>query len=199
MYPETDIPPQPITQQLVEEVKAHLPEPAEKKLQRLTKQYALNDKLGKQLIDSEYLPIFEEIAKTSGVQASTVAAFLTETVKALQREGVHTEHVSDDQIRGIFKAVGTGELAKEAIADVFSWLSKNPDKAVSDAVAALGFTMLSSAELEAIVDRVIAQNKAQIEKLGGGAFGLVMGLTMKEARGKANPAAVSQAVKSKLK
>src|SRR4030042_5071945 len=41
MYPETDIPPQPITAEIVQEVKAHLPEPAEKKLQRLIKQYSL--------------------------------------------------------------------------------------------------------------------------------------------------------------
>jgi ribose/xylose/arabinose/galactoside ABC-type transport system permease subunit len=60
------------------------------------------------------------------------------------------------------------------------------------------FKMLSKAELEALVDRVITQNKAQVEKLGKGAFGLVMGLTMKDARGKASPEAVSQIVKQKL-
>jgi glutamyl-tRNA(Gln) amidotransferase subunit E len=198
MYPETDIPPQPITQQLVEEVKAHLPEPAEKKLQRLIKQYGLNDKLGKQLIDSEYLPIFEETAKTSGVQASTVAAFLTETVKALQREGIHTEHVSDEQISAIFKAVGSGELAKEAISSVFSWLAQNMDKTLQDATAALGLKMLSEAELTPIIDRVIAANKAQIEKLGKNAFGMLMGAVMKEVRGKANPELVGKLLRERL-
>jgi glutamyl-tRNA(Gln) amidotransferase subunit E len=198
MYPETDIPPQPITQALVEEVKAHLPEPAEKKLQRLIKQYGLNDKLGKQLIDSEYLPIFEETAKTSGVQASTVAAFLTETVKALQREGIHTEHVSDEQISAIFKAVGAGELTKEAIADVFSWLSKNEDKTLQDATAALGLKMLTEAELAPIIERIIAANKAQIEKLGKNASGMLMGAAMKEVRGKANPELVGKLLRQKL-
>ena len=199
MYPETDIPPQPITQSLVEEVKAHLPEPAEKKLQRLTKQYGLNDKLGKQLIDSEYLQIFEETAKTSGVQASTVAAFLTETVKALQREGIHTEHVSDEQISAIFKAVGAGELTKEAIPDVFSWLSKNEDKTLQDATAALGLKMLTEAELAPIIERIIAANKAQIEKLGKNASGMLMGAAMKEVRGKANPELVGKLLRERLK
>lgn len=198
MYPETDIPPQPITQDLVEEVKAHLPEPAEKKLQRLTKQYGLNEKLGKQLIDSEYLLIFEETAKTSGVQASTVAAFLTETVKALQREGIHTEHVSDEQISAIFKAVGAGELTKEAIADVFSWLSKNMDKTVQDATAALGLKMFTEADLAPVIDRIIAANKAQIEKLGKNAFGMLMGAVMKEMRGKANPDLVAKLLRECL-
>jgi glutamyl-tRNA(Gln) amidotransferase subunit E len=198
MYPETDIPPQPITQALVEEVKAHLPEPAEKKLQRLTKQYGLNEKLGKQLIDSEYLPIFEETAKNSGVQASTVAAFLTETVKALQREGIHTEHVSDEQISAIFKAVGAGELTKEAISGVFSWLAQNMGKTLQDATTALGLKMLTEADLAPIIDRIVSSNKAQIEKLGKNAFGMLMGAVMKEVRGKANPELVDKLLRQKL-
>jgi glutamyl-tRNA(Gln) amidotransferase subunit E len=199
MYPETDIPPQPITSELVAKVKAHLPEPADKKLARLIKQYGLNEKLAKQLIDSEYIDVFEENAKVSGVPASTVAAFLTETIKALQRDGVHASHVSDEQIAAIFKAVGAGELAKEAIADVFSWLSKNEDKTVQDATVALGLKMYTEADLTPIIDRIIAANKTQIDKLGKNAFGMLMGAAMKEVRGKANPELVSRLLKERLK
>lgn len=198
MYPETDIPPQPITSELVEEVKSKLPEPADKKLARLIKQYTLNDKLAKQLLDSEYLPIFEEAAKTTGVQASTVAAFLTETIKALQREGIHTHHVPDKQIMVIFRAVGAGELAKEAISDVFSWLAKNEGKTLQDATTALGLKMFTEADLEPVIDRIIAANKTQIEKLGKNAFGMLMGAAMKEVRGKANPELVNKLLRQKL-
>ena len=199
MYPETDIPPQLITEQFVEKVRSHLPEPADKKLARLIKRYGLNEKLAKQLIDSEYILLFEETAKTSGVAASTVAAFLTETVKALKREGVPTENVTDDQISAIFKAVGSGELAKEAIADVFSWLSKNDDKTVQDATTALGLKMFTEADLAPIIDRIIATNKAQIEKLGKNAQGMLMGAAMKEVRGKANPELVGKLLREHLK
>jgi glutamyl-tRNA(Gln) amidotransferase subunit E len=198
MYPETDIPPTLITPELIERIQANLPESAETKQHRLSKQYSLNEKLAKQIIDSEYSLLFDAIVKESGVSATTVAVFLTETLTALRRESIAVEAVSDSQISALFKAVGAGELTKEAIGDVFTWLSKNPDKSVQDAAQSLGFKMLSKAELEALVDRVIAQNKAQIEKLGKGAFGLVMGLTMKDARGKASPEAVSQIVKQKL-
>ncbi|MDR0372221.1 MAG: Glu-tRNA(Gln) amidotransferase subunit GatE [Nitrososphaerota archaeon] len=195
MYPETDIPPQPITTEIVKKVQAHLPEPAEKKLERLSKQYSLNEKLAKQLIDSEYLSLFEETAKSSGVSASTIAAFLTETVKALQRDGIHTAQVTDEQIGDIFRAVGSGELTKEAIADVFSWLAKNEGKTVQDATAVLGFKMFTEAELTAVIDRIVVANKAQIEKLGKNAFGMLMGAVMKEVRGKASPDLVSKLLK----
>ena len=199
MYPETDIPPQPITEWLVEKVLSHLPEPAEKKFARLIKQYGLNEKLAKQLIDSEYILLFEENAKFSGVSASTVAAFLTETVKALKREGILTENVTDDQISAIFKAVGMGELAKEAISDVFTWLSKNENKTVQDAVVALGLKMFTEFDLAPIIDRIIASNKPQIEKLGKNAQGILMGAAMKEVRGKANPELVSKLLRERLK
>ena len=199
MYPETDIPPQIITDELIQEVQAHLPEPADKKLARLIKQYGLNEKLGKQLVDSEYNSLFEVTVKETGVAASTVAAFLTETLNALRREGIQLENVSDAQIQSIFKAIGSGELAKEAVAEVFSWLSKNEGKTVQDAVDALGLKMFTEADLAPIIDRIIAANKQQIDKLGKNAFGMLMGAAMKEVRGKANPELVGKLLRERLK
>ncbi len=199
MYPETDIPPQTITQKIVEKVRANLPEPADKKLARLIKQYGLNDKLAKQLIDSEYNSLFETTVKESGVAASTVAAFLTETLKALKREGIQLENVSDEQIRYIFLAVGSGELAKEAMVAVFGWLSKNEGKCLQDAVDALGLKMFTEEDLAPIIARIVAANRQQIEKLSKNSFGMLMGAAMKEVRGKANPELVSRLLRERLK
>jgi glutamyl-tRNA(Gln) amidotransferase subunit E len=199
MYPETDIPPQPITNELLEKIRQNLPESGEKKVARLTKQYSLNEKLAKQLAGSEYNVLFEETVKETGVQASTVAAFLTETLKSLKREGIETENVSEDQIKSIFKAIGSGDLAKEAVADVFIWLSKNQSKTVQDATSALGLKMFTEADLAPIIDRVITANRPQIDKLGKNVFGMLMGAVMKDVRGKANPELVSKLLRERLK
>jgi glutamyl-tRNA(Gln) amidotransferase subunit E len=199
MYPETDIPPSLITSAFVDKVRSNLPEPAEKKLQRLRKEYSLNEKLAKQIVDSEYSVLFEVMAKESGVSATTVAAFLTETLKALKRDGVQVEKVSEDQMREIFKCVGSGELAKEAVADVFGWLSTHEGKSLRDAVESLGLKMFSKAELETLVDRAVAANRQAVEKLGKNAFGMLMGMVMKEVRGKADPELVSELLKERLK
>ncbi len=198
MYPETDIPPMMITRELIEEIRAKLPESAEKKLQRLMKDYGLNVKLAGQILESEYSLLFENIVKESGVSGTIVAVFLTESLKALKREGVAVESVTAEQIKEIFQSVGTGKLAKEVILDVFVWLSKNKGKTVRDCVESLDLRMLSKEKLAVLVDQVIAENKHSIEKSGKNAFGLVMGLVMKEARGKANPNEVSMIVKQKL-
>ena len=198
MYPETDIPPTLITNEFVERVRLNLPESAEKKVQRLTKQYGLNEKLAKQTVDSEYNILFDVIVKESGVSATTVAVFLTETLKSLKRDGVQVENVSDEQVKEIFRCIGSGALTKEAVSDVFTWLSKNEGSSLRDAMDALGLKMFSREELEQIIDRVIAANKQSVEKQGKNAFGMLMGLVMKEVRGKANPDVVSDLVRRKL-
>jgi glutamyl-tRNA(Gln) amidotransferase subunit E len=199
MYPETDIPPSLITRDLLDKVRSNMPEPAEKKRLRLMKEYCLNEKLAKQVIDSEYSILFESIVKESGVAATTAAAFLTETAKALKRDGVALENVSDEQLRSIFQGVGSGLLAKEAIADVFTWLSQHEDKNLKEALDGLGLRMLTKSEIENLVQKVIANNKQSVDKMGDKAFGLIMGLVMKEARGKANPAIVSKLLKELLR
>jgi aspartyl-tRNA(Asn)/glutamyl-tRNA(Gln) amidotransferase subunit B len=68
-----------------------------------------------------------------------------------------------------------------------------------DAVKYLGLKMLSSAELEALVDRVIAENKQSVERLGKNAFGMLMGAVMKEVRGKADPDLVSRFLRERLR
>jgi glutamyl-tRNA(Gln) amidotransferase subunit E len=198
MYPETDIPPSTITSAFVEKIRSNLPEPAEKKLERLMKEYSLNKKLAKQIIDSEYGGLFEVIAKESGVSATTISVFLTESLKALKRDGVQTEKVADEQIKEIFQLVGSGELAKEAIPDVFSWLSENEEKSVPDAIEALGLKMLTQEELERLIDRLISENKQSVDRLGKKAFGMLMGIVMKEVRGKADPELVSKLLKEQL-
>jgi glutamyl-tRNA(Gln) amidotransferase subunit E len=198
MYPETDIPPIQITDEIIKKIESCLPEPPERKLQRLAKEYALNQKLAKQLIDSEYFELFETAVKESQVSPTTVAAFLTETLKALKRDKVDVEKVSEDQLKELFKSVGSGELAKEAIADIFIWLSQHEGKTLQEAIASLGFKTLSNEELEKIVDAVIASNRSLIEKMGKNAFGPLMGIVMKEARGKANATLVSEVIRKKL-
>ena len=199
MYPETDIPPSVITSAFVKKIRLNLPEPAEKKLERLMKEYGLNEKLAKQIVDSEYGGLFESIARESGVAATTVAVFLTETLKALRRDGVAVEKVADDQIMEIFRGIGSGELVKEAVTDVFVWLSENENKSLQDAVGALGLKMFSKAELEKLVDRVIAENRQSVDRLREKAFGMLMGIVMKEVRGKADPGLVSKLLRERLR
>jgi glutamyl-tRNA(Gln) amidotransferase subunit E len=198
MYPETDIPPTQITEEYIRLISSRLPELPEQKLERLMKEYKLNQKLARQILDSEYGELFETVVKESGVSPTTVAAFMTETLKALKRDGVQVEKISKNQIREVFSSIGSGKLTKEAAPEVCSWLSKNEGKTAREAIGSIGLNMLSDAELEKVIDKVIASNKSLVEEKGTSASGPLVGLVMKEVRGKANATSVSEFVKKKL-
>ena len=199
MYPETDVPPIQVKAEYLAELRSQLPELPEQKMKRLMKDYGLNEKLAKQVLDSEYGQLFEVIVSESRVSATTVAATLTEALKALKREGVVVESVSDGQLRELFKLIGAGGLAKEAIPDVIGWLAKNEDATVSAAVEKLGLGTVSSEELEKIIDEVVENNQKLVKERGAGAFGALMGIVMGKVRGKAKAEVVSELLKKKLK
>jgi glutamyl-tRNA(Gln) amidotransferase subunit E len=199
MYPETDIPPVQISQDYVDKIRSHLPELPEHKLERLQKEYRLNDKLARQVLNSEYSELFEDIVRQSKVAPTTVAAFMTETVKALKRDDVAVEKVSDKQLNNIFKLVGDGKLAKEAISEVFTWLSKNEDGTIEEAIRELGLQAIPQAELEKLVTKMVEENRELIKKQGESSFGALMGIVMNNLRGKADAALVSKMLKEKLK
>jgi glutamyl-tRNA(Gln) amidotransferase subunit E len=198
MYPETDIPPIQLTEEYVNSIRQHLPELPEQRLQRLMRDYGLNQKLAQQLMDSEYLELFEEIAKENRIPPTTIAAFLTETLKALKREGTPVERLTDNHIREIFKALRDGEITKEAIPEIASWLAKNENRTVKEAVESLGLKVLSRDELEKIVDQIMSRNKSLIERNGQKAFSPIMGMVMKEVRGRANAEVVGEIINRKL-
>jgi len=199
MYPETDVPPIQITPNRLKQMRAQLPELPEQKMGRLTKTYSLNQKLAKQILDSEYAPLFETIVKETKVSPTTVAAILTETIKSLKREGTQTENISDQQLRELFSLIDAGQTAKEAVPDIITWLAKHENALVKQALESLGLGMLSENELHKLIDELIKENKGLVEKSGENAFGTLMGLVMKKVRGKANAETVANALKKKLK
>jgi len=199
MYPETDIPPVRITENHLKKISEHLPELPEQKFERLIREYRLNAKLAKQILDSEYANLFEIIVKETNVSPTVVAAFLTETLRSLKRDGIEVDKVSDMQMREIFKCTSSGELMKEALPDVFVWLSKNEGKSVHEALSILGLKTVSEDELKAFIDRIVAENMKLIRERGEQSFGMLMGIVMKNFRGKANASHVGGLLKEKLK
>ena len=198
MYPETDVPPIPITAEHIRRLKESLPELPEQRVKRLIKEYGINEKLARQLQDSEYSGIFETVVKETGVSPTLVAATLTETFKALKRDGVEVGKLRDDQIIGVFKLVSSGKTSKEALPEIVKWLSTHEEASPMEAVESLGLGMLSKDELIKIIEETISQNEDLIAEKGQRAFGILMGSIMKKYRGKVNAEEVSRLLRERL-
>jgi glutamyl-tRNA(Gln) amidotransferase subunit E len=199
MYPETDVPPIQVTYDYLAKLKAHLPELPEQKMTRLMHQYRLNQKLARQVLDSEYAQLFETVAKETEVSPTVIAAALTETFKNLRREGVETQNVTDQQIQELFRLIDAGKTAKEAIPELVSWLSKHETASLKDALADLDLKMLSEAQLESTIDDILKENENLVKSRGKSAFGPAMGMIMKKVRGKVDVELVARILKKKLK
>lgn len=199
MYPETDIPPVEVTEDYITKINSQLPELPEQKFQRLLTEYKLNRKLARQVLNSKYSQLFETIIRESTVSPTTVAVFLTETLKSLKRDGAQVDKLSESQIRDIFHQLSSGELTKEALSEVTVWLSRHREKSIQQAIESLGLKVISEKKLRRFIEGIIKDNQDLIQERGENSFGTLMGVIMKEMRGRVDAALASQVLKEKLK
>jgi len=199
MYPETDVKAITITTDHLKHLAENLPEMPEDKLKRFQKDYALNEKLAKQIVDSEYMSLFEELARDYPALTTLTSVTLTEELKKMQRDGVTVDALTDEAIRGTFVLVAGGELVKESVPAVLAWLAQNPAKPAKAAIAALGLGLLSEAQLASIVDAKIKASGEMVAKMGEKAAGPIMGMVMGEVRGRAKAADVQTIISARLK
>jgi glutamyl-tRNA(Gln) amidotransferase subunit E len=161
--------------------------------------YSLSSKLATQLVDSDYLPAFEEIvARAKGVAPSFVATVLTESLRSLQREQVPVENVREDQLKQAFDSVSKGATAKESVLDVLKWLAFHPDGSAEEAVDMLNLRMLAKSDLENIISKVVESNQTMVQENGSKALGRMMNLVMSEVRGRADPRQVTELLRTRL-
>jgi glutamyl-tRNA(Gln) amidotransferase subunit E len=88
---------------------------------------------------------------------------------------------------------------KEAAPDIITWLAKHEGASADQAVQDLGLGLISQHEIEEIIDTIIKENKALVERSGEAAFGALMGRVMKKLRGKADAETVVTTLKRRLR
>ena len=185
MYPETDVISISVAPERLERLRAALPEMPDAKRERIMAEYGLNEKLTRQVVDSDYSGLFEQVAGETGVPPTTIAVALTETLRSLAREGVGVEGLGDEAIRGVFELLDKGTTAKESLPDIFRWLVDHPDNSAREALRALDLELLPRDDLRRIVETKVRENEALVRSRGERALDPLMGMVMGEVRGRA--------------
>jgi len=198
MYPETDIKPIRITKEFLDELQRRLPEPPEAKYEKMIKIYKLSSEMARKMIESYHLDLFERIVEKLNVTPSIVASFLENTLVNLRREGFPVSNLSDEKIFLMFELLSRNIIAKEALPTLAEYLSKNPGVPVDKAVEELGLRTLGMEEVNSIIDKAIKNNISLIRERGERAIGPIMGIVMREVRGKVDGKLVSELVKDKI-
>lgn len=193
MYPETDVLPIPIDAKWVKEIKAKLPEPWTKKLERFKKKMKLPSAIAIQMISSEYLPLFERVMKKYPRLNAVVAAnVFTSTLKDLARKKIDVARLEEKHHMSLFAALAKKKIVKEALPDLIMNLVQNPDESMADAVSRLNLSILRKPELLKTISQIVKDSPGTPkEKL----YGIAMG----RVRGRADPQEVLKLVSKLVK
>jgi len=197
MYPETDIPPIRITEEMKRRIKENLPELPQAKVEKYVKEFGIDKSMAQTIVDDERDELFEELIEM-GVKPSLAASILAVVLKGLRKE-VPIENITEEHIKGAFRLYLEGKIAKEAFEEIFKELAQHPEKTAEEVAQEKGLTLLSEEEVRKIVDEVVNQYIDVIKEKGMGAMGLIMGRVMTKVRGKADGKLVSQIVKEKIR
>jgi glutamyl-tRNA(Gln) amidotransferase subunit E len=198
MYPETDVKPVQVTEGRLDRLKLELPEMPEARLKRFQEQYYLNEKLASQIVDSDYMELFEDLV-SEGASSTLLAVTLTEDLTRLRRDGVLVDSLGDEKIRETFNLINRGAVLKESVPDILSWLASNPDKTVDEAIEALGLNLIPLTELQKIIRKIVEQNSELLGERGARAKGSLMGLIMSKVRGRADAKEVNEILDKVIK
>lgn len=198
MYPETDIPTIPVTEEMLESLADRVPRSWDEEINAIAKKYGLNSKLATQIFDSDYMQVFEEIVAGTKVQPTFVASKLTEDVTSLQRQGLDASALTDAVLAEAFQKLDSGAIAKESVIVIFEKLMKKEARTVDEAIKAAGISSIGDEELSAALDKVISDNMAAVKEKGAGALSMLMGRSMAVLRGKADGAKINAMLKEKL-
>ena len=186
MYPETDVRPSKITTERLRYITKHMPETLDAKEKRFLKEYELSKELATQVVRSLLLDLFEDLVKNTNVSPTLIAVTLENTVVSLHRDGIPTENLTDRHFHELFKCISGSKITPEAIPTILTHFSNNPASTIQEALSATGLSKVNTSDLEEIIKAIVAERIEFVKERGEAAIGGLMGVVMKELRGRAD-------------
>ncbi|HSD58567.1 MAG TPA: Glu-tRNA(Gln) amidotransferase subunit GatE [Methanotrichaceae archaeon] len=196
MYPETDVPSVVVTKEMLDGLV--LPELFRERAKRFERQYGLNKELSGVMAASPNYQLFEELVAGYEVPPSIVVRALETIPIELAREGIPVARLTDQHYRDSFALVSQGKIAKEGLVELLRALAEHPEKSAAEAAMAAGLAGVDEAGVESVVHQVVASKADLVRSKGERSSGPLMGLVMKELRGKADGAIVSAILKREI-
>ena len=179
--------------------KSKIPKPWDESLLEIQNKYKINAQLSEQIFDSEYFDLFEKICYDEKNSPNFVASVLCSTITNLQRNGLDSKLLTHDEIFTTFELLQSKKITKESIEIIFQQIMSGKATTALDAVAKASITQLSEDELEKILDKIIEQNYDEIKKDGMHSMSSIMGMMMKQVRGKTSGSLFNELVKRKIR
>lgn len=203
-FPCPDLLPLTLTDELIERIRKTLPELPDQKKHRFMQDFKLSPyDAGVLTAERDRADFYEQVAAKSGDPKIAANWLITELLGALNKSGkdLSESPVTAEKLGGLVALIVdntiSGRIAKDVFAEMFE-TGKDPASIVEEK----GLKQVTdTGAIEALVDKVLADNASQVEAYKNGQdklFGFFVGQVMKVSQGKANPAMVNDLLKKKL-
>ena len=186
MYPETDIPPIIITKEELSEAEKNIPKSWDDSIKEIETKYKINPQLAEQIFDSRYIGLFENIIKKINTNPTFVASILCSSITNLERSGLDSNLLKNEEISKLFQLLEKGEISKESIEIILENIMSGKSKTVKEAIENTSIESINGIDLEKIIEEIVEKNESIIKNQKERAIGPLMGIVMKELRGKAS-------------
>lgn len=198
MYLETDIPLFKIDKEMVEDIKNNLPELPDEKKARIIEEYSLSDDLATQLVKNLVADRFEAILESVDVDATPVASLLAYDLKDLKRDGYEIGILTNDHLTGIFTLLADEKIAKDSISKLTIAVIEDPTAEIEALAESNKLILLSEEKVQEIIAEIVENNAEMVKQRQMGAMGPLMGMSMKQLKGKADGSIVNKIVKEEI-
>ena len=204
-FPDPDLPPLLIGDELLEEARTALPELPDNRHARFVSEYGLTAAESRQLTrDRDLADFFEAAVIAAAGDASGVANWMGgEMAAALNREQCNLEDVpiTPVMLGELVVLMSNGTISSRMAKTVFDAMWQG-DGSAQEIVDLRGLTQISDADaLEKTVEEVLKQCPSQAAQYQAGetkVLGFLVGQVMKMTQGKANPQKVNDILKRYL-
>ena len=199
MYPETDVPPIIVTKKELEVAESNIPKSWDESLKELQEKYNLNFQLAEQVFDSQYIDLFEKISSKTQINPTFVASILCSSITNLERNGLNSKLLTNEEIEKTFEYLQNGKITKESIEIIFENIMAGKSNSLDEAIKNTSIETLDEAKLEEIIEKITNENKGIIENQKERAIGPLMGIAMKNLRGKASGERINKLLLENIK
>ncbi len=201
-FPDPDLPPLAISVEWIEQVRATMPELPRHRAERFQRELGLSAYDAAMMTQSiEVASYFEAVAAASAQPKLAANWIMGDVARRLNASATSAIALPAATLAALIGRVADRTISNNAARQLFDALWDGGGD-VDALIDARGLRQVGdSAELERIVDEVLAGNAKSVAEFRAGkdkAFNALVGQAMKASKGKADPAAIAALLKKKL-
>jgi len=203
-FPDPDLLPVEVTNELLEQIKKELPELPHQKKARYVESLGLSDYDADVITSSKEIADYYDSMIANNSNAKLCANWVMgELSAALNKDqlDISQSPISPEELSLLIERISDNTISGKIAKDVFKTLWSQ-EGSVDQIIDSKGLKQITdTGEIEKIIEEVISNNSAQVEQYRSGnekILGFFVGQIMKATNGKANPKQVNDILREKL-